>query len=127
MEPSRSWIESACLLRRDSPMNHRGQDDLTRRDLLRAGSIAAIAADLYAARPSSAGASSGGSMSCILLVLLGGPSQLDTWDMKPDAPAEIAATVYQGLGLNLRAELPGPDGCPIRLVDDGVRPIRELF
>jgi hypothetical protein len=27
--------------------------------------------------------------SCILLVLTGGPSQLDTWDMKPDAPSEI--------------------------------------
>ena len=25
----------------------------------------------------------------ILLMLVGGPSQLDTWDMKPDAPAEI--------------------------------------
>jgi Protein of unknown function (DUF1501) len=27
--------------------------------------------------------------SCIFLVLTGGPSQLDTWDMKPDAPPEI--------------------------------------
>jgi hypothetical protein len=26
---------------------------------------------------------------CIMLFLVGGPSQLDTWDMKPDAPAEI--------------------------------------
>src|SRR5438270_4504159 len=26
---------------------------------------------------------------CIQLFLLGGPSQLDTWDMKPDAPDEI--------------------------------------
>ena len=25
----------------------------------------------------------------ILLLLVGGPSQLDTWDPKPDAPAEI--------------------------------------
>jgi hypothetical protein len=28
-------------------------------------------------------------VSCILLMLVGGPSQLDTWDMKPDAPAGI--------------------------------------
>ena len=28
-------------------------------------------------------------MNCILLFLVGGPSQLDTWDMKPDAPEEI--------------------------------------
>lgn len=27
--------------------------------------------------------------SCILLMYYGGPSHLDTWDMKPDAPAEI--------------------------------------
>ena len=45
---------------------------------------------------------------------------------RPVTPAEIAATVYEGLGLDLDAELPGPDGCPIRLVDAGVRPIREL-
>jgi len=28
-------------------------------------------------------------VSCIQLMLVGGPSQLDTWDMKPDAPASI--------------------------------------
>src|SRR5262245_6683342 len=27
--------------------------------------------------------------SCILVVLNGGPSHLDMWDMKPDAPAEV--------------------------------------
>jgi hypothetical protein len=27
--------------------------------------------------------------SCILLFMWGGPSQLDTWDMKPEAPAEV--------------------------------------
>jgi len=27
--------------------------------------------------------------SCIVLRLTGGPSQLDTWDMKPDAPSEV--------------------------------------
>jgi len=28
-------------------------------------------------------------MNCIMLMLVGGPSQLDTWDMKPNAPVEI--------------------------------------
>ena len=28
-------------------------------------------------------------MNCIMLFLVGGPSQLDTWDMKPNAPVEI--------------------------------------
>jgi hypothetical protein len=32
---------------------------------------------------------SGSQKSCILLMLTGGPSHLDTWDMKPDAPSEI--------------------------------------
>jgi hypothetical protein len=45
---------------------------------------------------------------------------------RPVTPAEIAATVYQGLGLSLDAELPGPAGCPVRLVDPGVEPIPEL-
>ncbi|MEP6716541.1 MAG: DUF1501 domain-containing protein [Terriglobia bacterium] len=30
-----------------------------------------------------------GGVSCILLMLTGGPSQLDTWDMKPDAPSDV--------------------------------------
>src|ERR1700681_70016 len=31
----------------------------------------------------------GRAKSCILLFLVGGPSQLETWDPKPDAPAEV--------------------------------------
>ena len=31
----------------------------------------------------------GRARSCILIFQWGGPSQLDTWDPKPDAPAEI--------------------------------------
>ena len=46
---------------------------------------------------------------------------------RPVSPAEIAATVYQGLGLDLDTELSGPDGRPIRLVDEGVQPVYELL
>jgi hypothetical protein len=46
---------------------------------------------------------------------------------RPVSPVELAATVYQGLGLSLDTELPGPDGQPIRLVDQGVKPVHELF
>ncbi|MGP0069995.1 MAG: DUF1501 domain-containing protein [Isosphaeraceae bacterium] len=46
---------------------------------------------------------------------------------RPVTPAEIAATVYQGLGIDPATELPGPQGRPIRLVDHGVEPIEELF
>jgi hypothetical protein len=46
---------------------------------------------------------------------------------RPVATAEIAATVYKGLGIDLATELAGPQGRPIRLVDNGVEPISELF
>jgi uncharacterized protein DUF1501 len=40
--------------------------------------------------------------SCILLVLTGGPSHLDTWDLKPDAPSEI-----RGPFRSIRTNVPG--------------------
>jgi uncharacterized protein (DUF1501 family) len=46
---------------------------------------------------------------------------------RPVNPAEIAATVYQALGISLELNLPGPQGRPIRLVDHGVDPISELL
>ena len=46
---------------------------------------------------------------------------------RPIAPAEVAATVYHGLGIDLSTELPGPAHQPIRVVDEGVEPIRELL
>ncbi len=46
---------------------------------------------------------------------------------RPVTPGEIAATVYSALGINPELEIPGPQGRPIRLVDHGVEPIRELL
>ena len=42
-----------------------------------------------AARAASAAGSFGRAKRCILVFLNGGPSQLDLWDMKPEAPAEV--------------------------------------
>ena len=39
--------------------------------------------------PSDSPASRPGVRSCVIFLLHGGPSQLDTWDMKPDAPTEV--------------------------------------
>jgi hypothetical protein len=66
-------------------------DGLTRRDFLHAGSLSCLGLGLPALRALEArGAVAGGrDVSCILLFLVGGPSQLDTWDLKPDAPEEI--------------------------------------
>jgi uncharacterized protein (DUF1501 family) len=46
---------------------------------------------------------------------------------RPVTPAEVAATIYRGLGLDPHRELPGPQNRPLPLVDFGVQPIRELF
>jgi hypothetical protein len=50
-----------------------------RRDFLKAGALPFLPA-FGAAAPD---------VSCIFLMLVGGPSQLDTWDPKPDAPSHI--------------------------------------
>lgn len=46
---------------------------------------------------------------------------------RPVTPAEVAATIYHALGVELETELPGAQGRPIPIVDRGVQPIRELF
>jgi uncharacterized protein (DUF1501 family) len=57
----------------------------SRRDFLRAGAVAAgtLTAGRLPAGPRSR------AEHCIFLLLTGGPGQLDTWDPKPDAPAEV--------------------------------------
>ena len=42
-------------------------------------------------------------------------------------PAQVAATVFHALGVDLKIELPGVQGRPIPIVDRGVEPIAELF
>ena len=46
---------------------------------------------------------------------------------RPTTPGQIAATIYQALGVPLELELPGAQNRPIPLVDRGVQPIKELF
>ena len=46
---------------------------------------------------------------------------------RPVTPAEIVATIYHALGLPLSTELGGCEGRPVRLVEPGVEPVRELF
>lgn len=67
-------------------------DGLTRRDFLQAGALGAVGlslTDLMAAQAQGKVAPGHDERSCILIFNLGAPSQLDTWDMKPDAPPEI--------------------------------------
>ena len=46
---------------------------------------------------------------------------------RPVEPAEVVATIYRSLGLELETELPGPQSRPIPLVDFGKSAIEELF
>src|SRR2546421_647273 len=78
------------MLRLDAPRPVRFCDGLSPRDFLHAGALAPLGLTL----PSFLGAKARGAVqdkdvNCILLFLVGGPSQLDTWDPKPDAPAEV--------------------------------------
>jgi hypothetical protein len=81
---------------RDQP-NLAAARPLGRRQLLQAGGFGVLglglprflhARDAHAGRPAATGASNP-IKSCILIFLYGGPSHLDTFDLKPDAPAEV--------------------------------------
>src|SRR3954470_12380212 len=68
---------------------------LSRRRFLQAGGIGALTVGMpgmvaAAVNDDSRGLGRGGAeKSCIFILLCGGPSHLDTWDLKPAAPAEI--------------------------------------
>jgi len=63
---------------------------VSRRDFLHAGSLATVGLSLPAyLRAKEAQGTKDNDVNCIMLFLLGGPSQLDTWDLKPKAPAEV--------------------------------------
>jgi uncharacterized protein (DUF1501 family) len=46
---------------------------------------------------------------------------------RPVEPAEVVATIFHSLGLDLETPLPGPAGRPFPIVDFGKHPIKELF
>lgn len=70
-------------------------DGLTRREWLRVGGLSLAGLSLPSllrareSAPATGSGSFGKAKACILLFHLGGPPQHETWDPKPDAPAEI--------------------------------------
>ena len=89
------------MLRLDANRSVSFCDGLTRRDFLHAGAISSLGLTLPAFQ--AARAESGKpdkDMNCIMLFLVGGPSQIDTWDPKPDAPAEVRGP-FQTIATNV--------------------------
>src|SRR5581483_620978 len=87
-------------------------DGLTRRELLLAGGLSFFGLTLTDALRSRAAEgpkpspSFGRAKSCILLFLYGSPSQLETFDPKPNAPVEIRGE----MGM-IASNVPGLDLC----------------
>src|SRR5213593_3979174 len=78
------------MLRLDAPTPTRFCGGVTRRDFLHAGAISTLGltlGDFFAAKAH--GQAQDRDVNCIMLFLVGGPSHIDTWDPKPDAPAEV--------------------------------------
>ncbi len=66
-------------------------DGLRRRDFLHAGALSFLGLsmpDFFALKARGA-INTEKDTNCVFMMLVGGPSQLDCWDMKPQAPAEI--------------------------------------
>src|SRR6478672_506154 len=64
-------------------------DGVDRREFLRIGGLSALGLGLADALRLRAVAGPGRLRNCILIWLDGGPSHLDTFDLKPDAPSEV--------------------------------------
>src|SRR6516225_8682241 len=79
------------MLRLDAQRPARFCDGVTRRDFLHAGALTALGLTLpgYFAARAAGGASDDRDINCIMMMLVGGPSHIDTFDPKPDAPAEV--------------------------------------
>jgi hypothetical protein len=89
------------MLRLDANRGATFCDGHSRRDFLHAGAIASLGLTLpgfFAQR--AAGQAGQRDVNCIMLFLCGGPSQIDTWDPKPGAPAEVRGP-FQPIATNV--------------------------
>src|SRR5262245_4800755 len=92
-----------------SGTSHRLCDGLSRRDFFTIGALSVgglTMADVLRARAASGSATS--QKSVIMVYLPGGPSHIDTFDMKPDAPAEM-----RGEFKPIQSKVPGFDMCEL--------------
>src|SRR5690242_5111356 len=86
-------------------------DGLSRRDFLRVGALSVgglSLPDLLRARALGGEASASAGKAVIMVYLNGGPSHIDLYDMKPDAPVEI-----RGEFKPIKTKVPGFDICEL--------------
>ena len=85
-------------------------DGVTRRDFLHAGSLGFLGLTMpeFLTFKAAGAVDPKKDVNCIQLMLVGGPSQLDTWDMKPEAPASI-----RGPYKPIKTNVPGIEICEI--------------
>jgi hypothetical protein len=78
-------------------------DGVTRRDMLRLGGLLGLGLstpDVLRLRADASESKPARAKSCILLWLDGGPSHLETFDLKPDAPSEVRGP-FQSIATNV--------------------------
>jgi hypothetical protein len=93
---------------------HRHTIGITRREFLQVGYSGLLGLSMASALPAGTARAAGNApraKAVILVFLTGGPSHLDMWDLKPDAPAEIRGE-FQPLatnvsGIRISEHLPG--------------------
>jgi hypothetical protein len=81
-----------------SRRSHRHPIGLTRREVLQVGYSALLGMglpSLFAAKTQAKPAPSAKAKSALLIFLTGAPSHIDTFDMKPEAPAEVRGTLRE--------------------------------
>ena len=82
-------------------------DGVSRRQILQAGGLGLFGLNLPSLlRAEAASKSSSKPMNCILLFTAGGMSNIDTFDLKPDAPVE-----YRGEFTPISSNVPGTQVC----------------
>jgi len=85
-------VEERSMLKFEGEGTAHTCDGVTRRDFLQVGTLGAVglsAAGYAQAKEQGQVAAGADDRSVIMIFNLGAPSHVDTWDMKPDAPAEI--------------------------------------
>src|SRR4051794_12338116 len=91
--------------------SHKFCDGLSRRDFLSVGTLGLgglTLADLFRLRAHGGAAPRSPAKAVIMIFLSGGPSHIDTYDMKPHLPAE-----FRGEFQPIRTNVPGIDICEL--------------